>query len=80
MSKDKILESYLNIIYVGPNIYGVQSGAKYYFNKDVTDLSLAECAFLAGINNSPNSYNPFSDTDHSEKIIKKNKSSSKENA
>ncbi len=73
MSKDKILESYLNIIYVGPNIYGVQSGAKYYFNKDVTDLSLAECAFLAGINNSPNSYNPFSDTDHSEKIIKRTK-------
>lgn len=73
LSKDAILESYLNIIYIGPNIYGVQSGAKYYFNKDVTDLSLAECAFLAGINNSPNNYNPFSDTDHSEKIIKRTK-------
>lgn len=41
-------------------------GAKYYFNKSVSDLDLAECAFLAGINNSPNSYNPFN-----EKIIQK---------
>lgn len=59
MSKDEVLELYLNIIYTGPNIYGVGAGAQYYFNKDVRDLSLAECAFLAGINNSPNSYNPF---------------------
>lgn len=40
----------------------------YYFDKNVQDLDLAECAFLAGINNSPNSYNPFSDKDNSEKI------------
>ena len=72
-SKDEILELYLNIIYVGPNIYGVQSGAHYYFNKDVQDLSLAECAFLAGINNSPNSYNPFTDEDNSERIEKRTK-------
>ena len=72
MSKDEILESYLNIIYVGPNIYGVEMGANYYFNKSVSDLSLAECAFLAGINNAPNAYNPF-DTkkDNSEKITKR---------
>ncbi len=69
MSKDEILEAYLNIIYVGPNIYGVQMGAKYYFNKSAQDLSLAECAFLAGINNSPNSYNPFREgEDNTEKI------------
>ena len=67
-SKEEILEMYLNVIYVGPNIYGVQTGAKYYFDKDVSDLSLAECAFLAGINNSPNSYNPFGDDDNSERI------------
>ena len=66
--KDEILEMYLNIIYVGPNIYGVQTGANYYFNKDVSDLSLAECAYLAGINNSPNSYNPFGDDDNTELI------------
>ena len=74
LSKEEILESYLNIIYVGPNIYGVEMGAKYYFNKDVKDLTLEECAFLAGINHSPNSYNPFQDTDKkSEKIKKRTK-------
>ena len=58
-SKDDILDMYLNVIYVGPNIYGVGAGSEYYFNKDVQKLSIAESAFLAGINNSPNSYNPF---------------------
>lgn len=73
-SKDEILEAYLNIIYVGPNVYGVQMGSKYYFNKSAKDLSLAECAYLAGINNSPNSYNPFRDgEDNSEKIEKRTK-------
>ena len=72
-SKDDILEAYLDIIYTGPNIYGVKEAALYYFNRDIKDLSLAECAFLAGINNSPNSYNPFSDTDKSEKISKRTK-------
>ena len=68
LSKDEILQTYFNIIYVGPNIYGVEKGAQYYFNKSVRDLDLAECAFLAGINNSPNSYNPFGEKDNSEKI------------
>lgn len=66
--KDEILETYLNIIYVGPSIYGVEAGSNYYFNKSCKDLSLEECAFLAGINNSPNSYNPFGEKDTSEKI------------
>ena len=68
-SKDDILEMYLNVIYVGPNVYGVQTGAKFYFNKDVEDLTLAECAYLAGINNSPNYYNPFEGYDNEEDII-----------
>lgn len=72
-SKDEILEAYLNIIYVGPNVYGVGAGAKYYFDKDVSELSLAECAYLAGINNSPNSYNPFKNIDNSEKIKNRSK-------
>ena len=72
-TKDEILETYLNVIYVGPNVYGVEAGSKYYFNKSASDLSLAECAFLAGINNSPNSYNPFKDTDNTEKINKRTK-------
>ena len=68
LSKEEILEGYLNIIYVGPSIYGVEAGARYYFNKSVSNLSLAECAFLAGINHSPNSYNPFTDEDNSQDI------------
>lgn len=67
-TKEEILEMYLNVIYVGPNIYGVGAGAEYYFSKDVSNLSLAECAYLAGINNSPNSYNPFGDSDNNELI------------
>lgn len=68
LDKNEILQAYLNIIYVGPNIYGVGLGSNYYFDKDVSELNLAECAFLAGINNSPNSYNPFGEKDTSEKI------------
>ena len=72
-SKDEILNAYLNIIYTGPNVYGVKEAALYYFNTDLDNLDLAQCAFLAGINNSPNSYNPFSDSDKSEKISKRTK-------
>ncbi len=73
MSKDEILTSYLNIIYIGPSIYGVENGAHYYFNKSASNLSVAECAFLAGINHSPNSYNPFGDKDTSDKIANRTK-------
>lgn len=73
LGKDEILQAYLNIIYVGPNIYGVEMGSKYYFNKSVSDLTLEECAFLAGINNSPNSYNPFGEKDNTEKINSRTK-------
>lgn len=59
MSKEEILELYLNLIFLGDTVYGVQKGSNYYFNKDAKDLSLAESAFLAGINHSPNTYNPF---------------------
>ena len=72
-NKNEILEAYLNIIYVGPNLYGVETGSKYYFNKSAKDLTLEECAFLAGINNSPNSYNPFTDEENSSKITKRTK-------
>ena len=73
MTKDEILELYLNVIYTGPNIYGVESASQYYFNKSAQDLTLEECAFLAGINNSPNSYNPYSETDNTEIINKRTK-------
>lgn len=68
LTKDEILGSYLNVIYVGPGIYGVDAGATYYFNKSASELTLEECAFLAGINHSPNSYNPFGEKDNTEKI------------
>lgn len=67
-SKDDILRTYFNVIYVGPNVYGVKMGARYYFDKNVSDLSLAECAYMAGLTHSPNSYNPFNNSDNSEKI------------
>lgn len=61
LSKDQILELYLNLIYMGgnTNIYGVEVASNYYFSKTAKDLDLAESAFLAGINNTPNSYDPF---------------------
>ena len=62
LSKDQILELYLNIIFVGgDDINGVALGAVYYFDKDVKDLTIAESAFLAGINHMPNNYKPFAD-------------------
>ena len=72
-SKEEILEAYFNIIYTGPSIYGIKEAALYYFDKDLSDLSLEECAFLAGLNHSPNSYNPFTEKDRTEKITKRTK-------
>ena len=76
IAKGQILELYLNILYVGGegNLHGVELGAEYYFNKSAKDLSLAECAFMAGINSSPSAYNPFDEsTDNTEKIKNKTK-------
>lgn len=58
-SKDEILSMYLNKIYFGSGAYGVQAAAATYFGKDVTELTLGECALLAGIPQNPNSANPF---------------------
>ena len=58
ISKNQILELYLNTIFVGGNNHGVETGAYYYFNKSARDLTLVESAFLAGINSGPNLYNP----------------------
>ena len=72
LSKDQILELYLNLIFVGgKDVNGVGLGAIYYFNKDVKDLSLAECAYMAAINNSPNRYDPFTENEKKEERIKK---------
>ena len=74
LSKEEILELYLNILFVGGTNYGVELGAEHYFNKTAKDLDLAECAFLAGINNSPNAYNPYdTNKDNTETIKKRTK-------
>ena len=76
MSKDQIIEIYLNLIYIGnggSEKHGVEIGSEYYFNKTAKDLSIAQCAFLAGINHSPNAYNPYSGNDVTEKISKRTK-------
>lgn len=56
MTKDEILVTYLNNMYLGKSTYGVAKGANVYFAKNVEDLSLAECAMLAGITNNPSRY------------------------
>jgi penicillin-binding protein 1A len=58
--KQQILEYYLNTINLGQNTLGVQAASKRYFNKDVSELSLSECAVLAGITQNPTEYNPIS--------------------
>lgn len=71
ISKNQILELYLNIIFVGgPELHGVELGSIYYFNKSAKNLDLAECAFLAGINNKPNSYSPYNENLDQEKVAK----------
>lgn len=73
LSKSQILELYLNKIFMGSTVYGVESAAQYYFSKPAKELSLAEAAFIAGINHSPNSYNPFGENDNSEIIKERTK-------
>ena len=56
LTKDQILEAYLNTIYLGYGNYGVGSAARTYFSKEVSDLDLAECAALAALPQAPDSY------------------------
>jgi penicillin-binding protein 1A len=58
-TKEEILEWYLNVVYFGEGCNGVYTAAKTYFDKDVSDLSLAECAAIVGITNQPTKYDPF---------------------
>lgn len=62
-SKDEIFEMYLDKIYYSDGVYGVKAAAKYYFDKDLKDLNLAEQAYLAGLPQVPNTYNIY---DHPE--------------
>ena len=61
VTKQEIIAMYINKVNYGNNIRGVQKAAQYYFGKDAKNLSLTESAFLAGLINSPNTYNPYND-------------------
>lgn len=58
-SKEEILEGYLNTLYFGHGVYGVNNAAKYFFNKPLTKLTTAETAMLVGIPNGPSIYSPY---------------------
>lgn len=58
-SKDDILETYLNTLYLGEGCYGIKTAAELYFGKEVKDLNLAECACLASITQAPGMYDPL---------------------
>lgn len=64
-SKEWILENYLNTINLGGGTRGVQVAAQYYFSKDVSELTLAESALIAGITKNPSAYNPFKNPEKS---------------
>lgn len=65
--KNQIFEMYMNKIYYSDGIYGVKTAAKYYFNKDLDQLSLAESAYLAGLPQVPNTYNIYDHPEAAEK-------------
>ena len=62
-TKDEILELYLNQVYFGSGAYGVESAAKIFFGKSVKDLTLSECALVAGMPKSPSRYSPLVNPD-----------------
>lgn len=67
MSKSDIMENYLNTINLGQNTLGVQAASQRYFNKDVSQLTLSECAVIAAITQSPSYYNPITHPENNSK-------------
>ncbi len=63
ISKDQILEMYLNNVYLGAGSYGVSAAAKIYFNKKLNQLTLPELALIAGLPQAPSVYNPYNNKD-----------------
>lgn len=61
--KPEILEAYLNTVYLGAGCYGVKTAAETYFGKDLDELTIAECALLAGITKNPYANNPYTNMD-----------------
>lgn len=62
LTKDEIMEAYLNIIYFGESNYGIRAASADYFDKELEELSLRECAMLAGLVKNPNGYSPRRNT------------------
>ena len=62
-SKEQILTYYLNKVYMANNVYGFGTASHYYFNKELSELSLPQVALLAGMPQAPNSYDPYSNAD-----------------
>jgi penicillin-binding protein 1A len=67
LSKEQILEMYLNQIYFGQGAYGVRAAAQTYFGKELSELTLPEAAFLAGLPKSPNNYSPLKHAERAKK-------------
>ncbi|HEY4272997.1 MAG TPA: PBP1A family penicillin-binding protein [Candidatus Udaeobacter sp.] len=67
-SKQKIMELYLNRIYFGGGLYGAEAAARGYFGKPAREMTLAECATLAGLIKSPNRLSPWNDRDNSREV------------
>lgn len=67
ISKDKILEMYLNNVYLGSGAYGVKGAAKIYFNKDLKQLTLPEMALIAGLPQAPSVYSPYNNIELAKK-------------
>lgn len=67
MSKKEILQAYLNTINLGQNTLGIQAASERYFGKDVSELSIAEAAVVAGITKSPEKYNPIKNQEENQK-------------
>lgn len=71
LSKDEILESYMNTINLGQNTLGVQAASLRYFGKDVSELTLSECATIAAITQRPGTFNPITNPDDNARRRKK---------
>jgi len=67
ISKDKILEMYLNNVYLGSGAYGVKGAAKIYFNKELNQLTLPEMALIAGLPQAPSVYSPYNNKELAKK-------------
>lgn len=71
LSKNQILEAYLNTIYLGGSSYGIEAAAMSYYGKDVKDLTISQCAYIAGLNKNPAKYYPIKFLKAKSKIIDK---------